>query len=171
MDFRSNHFWLSIPEGTPHCACAAPSSKAISLGGRSTATYHTANDPPDHHAFLLQHEICRICIRSVRNLTSQEESQTHPNTDRDSHVAVPSGEFHPYTTSNPSAESPRLEEEASVEEFTRGSAVRIIPISRMLRHAPFPEQSSGQAYLMFSGLSAGRAVVGGGAYSRFSCMP
>lgn len=78
-------------------------------------------------------------------LTSQEESQTQSNIDRDSHVAVPSGESHPYATSKPSVASSAPE--TAVVAFTSGSAVRINPNSRMLRQAPFPEHMLGQAYL------------------------
>lgn len=127
---------------------AAPSSKATSLNYLP----HSELPAQSPHLSTAARNLREgICSRNVLNLTSQEESQTHPNTDRDSHVAVPSGESHPYATSNPSAESSRLaeEEEGSVEAFTRGSAVRMSPISRMLRHAPFPEQSSGQVYLIF----------------------
>lgn len=68
-------------------------------------------------------------------LTSHEESQTQPNTERESHVDDPSGVSHPYATSEPSVAS------------TRGVAARINPISRMLRQAPFPEHALGHAYL------------------------
>lgn len=79
-------------------------------------------------------------------LTSQEESQTQPNIDRDSHVAAPSGDIHPYATSKPSAGS--FPAEIAVVAFTSGSASRMNPISRMLRQAPFPEHMLGQAYLV-----------------------
>lgn len=77
--------------------------------------------------------------RHARALTSHEESHTHPNTDRESHVDDPSGVSRPYATSEPAAS-------------TRGVAACVKPISRMLRQAPFPEHSFGHAYLRLTGV-------------------
>lgn len=78
----------------------------------------------------------------VASLTSHEESQMQPNTERESHVDDPSGVSHPYITLEAAAAS------------TRGVAACTKPISRMLRQAPFPEQPFGQAYLFVRDSSA-----------------
>lgn len=78
-------------------------------------------------------------VRDVSGaLTSHEESQTQPNTERESHVDEPSGVSHPYITPEPGSS-------------TRGVAACINPISRMLRQAPFPEHIFGHAYLQSTG--------------------
>lgn len=84
---------------------------------------------------------------AATQLTFQDESQTQPNIERDSHVPVPSGDSQPYATWKPSVASTSPPETAVVVAFTSGSAARMNPISRMLRQAPFPEHRLGQAYL------------------------